>query len=292
MNATLVPAMVKPKRHTFTLSATIDEGTYNVFPVRDIQDPEISKAFTFAKRGVGNGDAVYTVARHADGRIVCECPDYVARHEDHGTLCKHCECTVRMGLLDAPKPAENGKPEPIPPAPQKSASCEANSAPDTLSRLQARAFGLKLPASKPQDSPRTFAEGLLADEPAPAPEPCCGPAEAQPCAQCVEASHAVAPAEDVESETADNIRSTDRLSLAELVEAQARAFRAWNLGAADLMAERLEELAAEVRLTNAATPDQFRDRIDALRMDEDRRLIAHGESIGFDLGLAVADRHD
>lgn len=296
MNATLAPAPVKTKRrHLFTLEATIDEASYAVYPVRDIQDEEIAKAFTFAKRTQGGaieGQAVYTVARHADGRLTCECPDFVTRHEDKGTLCKHGECCVRMGLLDAPVCATAHKPEPIPPAPTE----PIGSIPSPADRLRSSMFGIALP--KPQAAPRAFAEGLLDESPAPAPEPCCSPSEASPCAQCLGADDTDAGRlvdflpTNLDGAAALADHDPDRLSLAELVEAQARAFRAWNLGAADLMAERLEELAAEVRLTNAATPDQFRDRIDVIRMDEDRRLIAFGEDVGFADGLAAADRRD
>jgi hypothetical protein len=288
MNATLTTAPVKSKRHTFTLSATIDEATYSVYPVRDIEDPEISKAFTFAKRTGRDsiqGDAIYTVARTRDGRITCECPDYVARHEDNGTLCKHGDCCVRMGLLEAPahQPGEFSPPVAHEPA------TTPKRTPSQADIRRSIAFGIALP--KPQAAPRAFGEGLVEPEAVATPETpaesCCGPAEAEPCRECVKAPGRER--KDFADALAD---AADRpgLSLAEWLRLQVTFYRGFNTDAADLVAETLGTLVVEAEITRAATPSQLRDRRDALRMDDDRRLIAHGESIGFGDGLAAAWR--
>jgi hypothetical protein len=274
MNATLAPAPVKPRRHHYGLEAWIDETGYGLFPVRRIEDPEVEKAWTFAKRA--DPDAVYTVARRAGGRITCECPDFVTRHEDHGTLCKHGECCVRMGLLEAPEPAPAPGPRPETARMRVREEFDPPGSPaflpvDATARAQAEAFGIALPGpveapGKPQEPRRAFGEGL-ADPEAPEasgddPGPCCGPSEAEPCRDCLEAP-------GLAGELAE---ATDRpaLSLVEWLRLQADFYRGFNTDAADLVAEHLAELVTEAEITAASTPGQLRDRRAALASPDDR----------------------
>ena len=55
-----------------------------------------------------NGDkAIYDVIRNHDNLIACDCPSYVMQHDGKGTLCKHGQALVTLGLIPAPIPIPN-----------------------------------------------------------------------------------------------------------------------------------------------------------------------------------------
>jgi hypothetical protein len=93
-----------------------------------------------------NGEAYDVIRTHA-GAVECSCPDWVVRHSDKGTCCKHGRALMELGLLDAPAPA-----------PRPSAF-----APITRKDLaRASAFGIKLP-----DAPRAVEPAPVVAEAAP-----------------------------------------------------------------------------------------------------------------------------
>lgn len=117
--------------------------------------------------------------------------------------------------------------------------------------------------------------------PRPTADPCCSPSEATPCAACLEAPAVVVeprepdawgygmPAwslgpDQIEDAPADAAGDGPTTTFAGLVEWNIQAFRSLNSDAGDLMAEALGELLAEIRITQARTPGQLRDRRAAL----------------------------
>jgi hypothetical protein len=146
------------------------------------------------------------------------------------------------------------------------------------------------------------------------PAPCCDPTEPAPCLACTPAEPDLAPdvipgdlvdPGDVESDPElwpdgwdDHVwnlgpdpadePAPPTLSLAELVDRQADAYRAWPLDAGRMIARALDELALKIRMTDAATPAEFEARKDTL--DADAR--AQWEAIGYEEGRASCPCHD
>jgi hypothetical protein len=117
-----------------TLSATLTEveikgATYAVEP---IPAGEFGVSAIRVVKLV-NGES-YTLLRTNDNRLECTCPDFVCRHEDKGTCCKHLSYAVANGLLPMAAPAV---------APSRPAV-----APITRKDIAAaRMFGLRLPVA-------------------------------------------------------------------------------------------------------------------------------------------------
>ncbi len=118
----------------------------------------------------------YDLLRAHDGQASCSCPDFIVRHADKGTCCKHLTYAVHNRLLPAtparhpaPAPAPKPTPRPVPvpkPVPAVAPVTQAD-------QKRASYFGLKLPAPAPvaveAATPAPVVVSVL--EPAPAPEP-------------------------------------------------------------------------------------------------------------------------
>jgi hypothetical protein len=72
------------------------------------------------------------------------------------------------------------------------------------------------------------------------------------------------------------------LNLAELVEAQAVAYRAWPLAAGAMIARHLEDLAQRIRFVEATTPAEYEARAETIEADARRQW----EAVGFEAGRA------
>src|SRR4051794_9761329 len=82
---------------------------------------------------LSSGESYDVVLGH-DGAMTCECPDFVVRHADKGTHCKHCKAALEHGLVVAP--VSGGSPVAIAPITEKDVK-------------RASYFGLKLPRPAP-----------------------------------------------------------------------------------------------------------------------------------------------
>jgi hypothetical protein len=56
-------------------------------------------------------------------------------------------------------------------------------------------------------------------------------------------------------------------TLAEVVDHEALAYRAWNTPEGDFLARQMERLAQLIRFTEAETPGEFEDRLEAYEFD-------------------------
>jgi hypothetical protein len=228
-----------------------------------------TRAFRLTKHGKDRD--VYDVLRRHDGTVACDCPDFEFRHEGlTDAPCKHGRALVELGLMPAPLAPES-------------------------------------------------APAVEVIEPAP-PAPCCTPEEPAPCLACTPAEPApvAEPAPDPDAFPPDQVDPGDvesppelwpdecddhvwnlgpdpadepappTLSLAELVDRQADAYRAWPLDAGQMIARALDELALRVRLTDASTPAEFAARVEVL----DRDIREQWEAIGFEQGKASCPCHD
>jgi hypothetical protein len=136
-----------------TVKATLEikNATYSVRPI----DPGFAGVAAVEVTKLVSHEA-YVVVLQADGRATCECPDFVCRHADHGTHCKHIKGVLAAGLLVAP--IAGGSPVlDVPPAVHAPAPKPAFAPITKLDLKRAAFFGLRLP-----DAP-------MAVEPAPAP---------------------------------------------------------------------------------------------------------------------------
>ena len=119
-----------------------------------------------------------------------------------------------------------------------------------------------------------------ADEaPEPASAPCCPDTEVAPCLAC---STHEGPGDLSDGGWQDEFRwavnGTIARSLAEQIDDHARGLRAMGSPLGDLLAERAEALAAEVRFLDASTVGQYRDRheamLDSVRAEAEAREAA------------------
>jgi hypothetical protein len=84
-------------------------------------------------------------------------------------------------------------------------------------------------------------------------------------------------------------------TLLETVQHEARAYRAWETSTGDFLAEQLERVAQLIAWTRAASPDEYRDRLEIwdrqIADDHHRRGYADGyEAARNELGLSLEDR--
>ncbi len=246
----------------------------------------VTLALSINGQGYGIEGTVYDVAQTPDGHAECTCPDYEARRRGlDASGCKHVKAMRQMGLIDpAPVPGEPA-PEPTPgPAPEPAPSPAPTPAPvDDVSRLQARAFGIRLPEPAAR---RPFGVGLVV-EPEPEPAACCPPSEAEPCQACLSApavpgepavevaveddpaagsigpdDEFAMPDDDDDAEDLD-ADAAGLLTLDQYIDAQADRYLALGHGAGRLIADALATLARSVRFYHAMTPDQYLDRSEA-----------------------------
>jgi hypothetical protein len=71
------------------------------------------------------------------------------------------------------------------------------------------------------------------------------------------------------------------LTLVELVEHEARGYRAWGTSEGDFLGRQLERLAQLVRFTGATTPEEFDERLEVLEADarEHRYQLGYGDGL-------------
>jgi hypothetical protein len=289
-----------------TLTIAINDTRYSV----DAIDPGEfgTKAWRLSKHA---GDhAVYDVLRQADGIIACDCPDYEARHRGNGYgTCKHGRALVELGLMPAPI-------APIAPATLDPFARVEAEAPELPEIRPATSAPVEVPASTPgpccdpvEAAPCVVCEaaGEVANGPT-VPTPGDAPTHAQTVAELppavevdpfppdrLDAGDAEAPPElwpdwcdddtwELGPDTADEPAEAPApsLSLAELVEAQAVAYRAWPLAAGAMIARHLEDLAQRIRYVSATTPQEYEARSDQI----DREARDQWEAIGFENGRA------
>ena len=226
----IVPQPIAPpaaKPLTVAMVISIDGTHYAVSPLAPA--PDASKAYRFAK--VGGDENVYDVEELA-GVSRCDCADFVFRREGLDTLgCKHIRAAWMMGLIGESTPAPGGR----------------------------------------------LVEAV----------PCCPPSEIAPCTACLDADEPAGKAWDptvgVEEDEDPRYGPQDdggggwdaydddrwavnepaARSLADQVLAHARELRAVGSPLHDLLAERAEQLAGEIRYLDATTVGQYRDRREA-----------------------------
>lgn len=122
---------------------TIKGATYGVEAI----DPGFAGVAAVEVRKIVSGES-YAVVLQVDGSIVCECPDFVVRHADKGTHCKHCRAAVEHGLLVAP--VSGGSPSATLEAPAKGTPSKGTPVPITpADRKRAAYFGLNIPRVEP-----------------------------------------------------------------------------------------------------------------------------------------------
>src|SRR4051812_8539113 len=94
----------------------IKNATYEVRPI----DPGFAGVAAVEVTKLVSHES-YAVVLQEDGHATCECPDFVCRHADHGTHCKHIRGVLAAGLLVAPisggSPAAEAPPAVHAPAP-------------------------------------------------------------------------------------------------------------------------------------------------------------------------------
>jgi hypothetical protein len=88
---TLSAPTVKPSIAT---TLTIKGLAYRVAEI----DPGEEGTAAFRLEKV-RGEGLYDVVRTHQGLVVCDCPDFVCRHEGKGTVCKHGAAMVARGFL-------------------------------------------------------------------------------------------------------------------------------------------------------------------------------------------------
>lgn len=250
MNATLPAAPVKSARKpkaapVASLTLSIGRESYGV---QKIDAGEFgSAAVRLTKRSDGTTYDVL-VAHHG---CECSCPDFIFRHADHGTPCKHIEAARSVGLIEAPDARRFPTPEDVAPV-----GLPAQEVRDT-------------PAVEDPEEP-SFAEELadavglpVLDSPADEPDPLA--AWVRPARR----SHLLAKP----SERPVRVPSVPdgKYLLHELVDGTAALLRGEGTAVADLMAQALADLAASIRATGAQSVAEFTGRIASM---EDDRLAA------------------
>jgi hypothetical protein len=81
---------------------------------------------------------------------------------------------------------------------------------------------------------------------------------------------------------------SDRLTLAQLIERQVSFYAGWQTAAGTLLADTLADLAAAVRYTEAASVEEYRDRLEILEQDARADRDARMWDAGFDAGCRQA----
>jgi hypothetical protein len=264
---------------------SIDGIHYSVSPLAPA--PGASKAYRFNK--LSGDEAQHDLDETADGAS-CTCGSFVWRHDGLDDLgCKHIRAARHLGLIaEAPERDDDAR----------AAYDDAREA-EALAANPARDIVLLDDDGTPLETPaemdaRHRAEHaakvaeLMTDNPfLPA---CCPDDEVLPCTACVAHEGPADLSDDgwddsfVWAPTADDGRMTIATddghsepgprSLAEQVDDHARELRAQGSPLGDLLAERAESLAAQIRLVDASTVSQFRDRLDCLLDAEAARVEA------------------
>lgn len=220
-----------------------------------------SRSFRLTKHSARDGGAVYDVVHDNHGCVACDCPSYQTTHIGTSSTCKHGRALVALGLMPAPAPLRH-VPDEFDPAPR------------------VREF---VPEPSPAPVAEVPATCLIQTS------PCCEPAEVAPCLACEPPGVPSEPtAEDLaeyhdwtgESIAREHLDRSARLTLAELVDAQAEFYESWANPCGNMLANAMRELALKVRLTDASTPDEFEARKDAL----DAEIREQYEAIGWEQG--------
>jgi hypothetical protein len=290
-----------------SLALSINHMVYTVEPIRS-EDPDVIRAWRLTKKSDGD---LYDVAQTTHGPT-CDCGDFEFRHsglDDAG--CKHIAALRLTGLLDAPVPIASNAPDRCPLTPELPAIVPATPAP-----VEVRA-STPGPCCNPVEAApcvACVAAVEVADVQA-ALDPAAAPVTAQAVAELLpafdpfppdrlDAGDGEAPPElwpdwtdnwfwtpdEPESDTpgpdtADEPAEAPAplLSLAELVEAVAVAYRSWPVAAGAMIARHLEDLAQRIRFVSATTPAEYEARAELI----DRESRDQWEAIGFDAGRST-----
>lgn len=263
---------VKFSTEFVSITIRINDVRYAVDPIAPGEDG--TRAFRLCK---ASGDhEVYDVIRTHSGICECSCPDYEARHRGNGHgMCKHGRAMVELGLMPGPvapadifRDATKNVPTPAPCcSPSEPLPCTAcveapEPAPEPLD--------VEYPPVDLTTIGETFREipealpGEMVDP---------GDAESDPVLWSEEWDA------DVWSLGPDPDAAT--LDLAELVDRQAAAYRAWPLEAGEMIARALDELALKVRMTGATTPAEYEARIEVIDAD----IRSDWEARGYDRAM-------
>ena len=82
----------------------------------------------------------------------------------------------------------------------------------------------------------------------------------------------------------DGLADRPPMTMVEIVERQALAYRAWASPVGEFLARQLERLAQLIRFTDAETPVEFEDRLDVLEADARRQDFENGFAEGLEAG--------
>lgn len=277
----IAPEADGPKPLVVAMVVTIDGTRYDVAPVAP--GPPRRRAFRFVK--LARVEAVYDVDESATG-ATCTCPDHVYRRAGVDSLgCRHVRAARLMGLIgEAPPPT----PGPVVVGPRL--------VDDDGTELETSA---EMDARHEAEHAAKVAELMEGNPFLPA---CCPADEPSPCTACAthegpadlsddgwDDSHVWATNDPVDARTFDpSLDAEDddapaggpARSLAEQVDDHARELRALGSPLGDLLAERAESLAQQVRALDSTTVEQFRDRrdahLDCAMRQAEARLMAAG----------------
>lgn len=235
-----------------------------------------TKAWRLTKHS-GNHE-VYDVIHDAFGCVACSCPDYIARHDGTSSMCKHGRALTSLGLMPMPAPIPAPAVAHVPDEFDPPAPCCEPTEPEPCKACVA----IDVPAD---DTPTAI-------EPDPAPELPADLVDPDDAGSDPELwpdgwdDHVwnLGPAPDDDDAPAASAEAEPRLTLAEMIDRQADAYRALGNGACELIARALDELALRVRLCDARTPDEFDARSGLLEADRHEASYR----AGFEDGRAAA----
>jgi hypothetical protein len=264
-----------------SLTIAIEDVRYSVDPL----DPGEcgTRAFRLVKRAADK--ATYDVIRDTYGIVSCTCPNYIWRHQGtDADTCKHGAALVELGLMTAPM---------VPPT-----------APVCRRPSEARPCVACVPASVAKGIETTDGTAIAPDVPTAVLDAPIAVVEALPPAfdlpEARDPGDSLLPPElwgdewdadrwalGPDPEPATEEPAT--LDLAGLVDKQADAYRAWPVDAGKMIADALDQLAMQIRMTKATNPADFAARVEMLEAD----VRQQWEAIGFEAGLqAQAGRLD
>jgi hypothetical protein len=261
-----------------SVTIEISDARYSVDPIAPGEFG--TKAFRLTKRAGGAfGTSVYdTLLRH-DGTLVCDCPDFVARHEDNGGRCKHLRALVELGLMTAPttESVEEIAPSPCCPASELVPCAACVSADPVVQPADAiLEKGMALARLEVDRHDDTWDPTEV------------GP-DGQPWVGEPETAEAYDPSPQDETDYRDwqaesvarqHLDASERLTLLELTDRQIEFYRGWNNATGQMFAETLERLAMQIRLTDATTPSELEARAEILDSDVREQWVVTGYEDG------------
>lgn len=86
--------------HAASLFLLIDDKYYRV---ERLYSPESNEPrgwrLSVMSEDKGEDFGPYAIVRTPSGRLTCECPDWLVRHQKAGTPCKHQQALIAVSLL-------------------------------------------------------------------------------------------------------------------------------------------------------------------------------------------------